>query len=304
MSEPQAQTASDLPTGTVTFVFSDIEGSTRLVQALGADYPPVLAASRSLIAEAVAAHAGSIFGYEGDAVFMAFGSPAAAVHAAVEAQRALEAHAWPAGQPVRVRMGIHTGEALLVGNDYVGLALHAAARITSAANGGQILLSEATRSLAPADRPAAARVARPGQPSPQGPDRGRAPVAGGRPRTHRATSRRCARWRRDPTTCPSSSPASSAAQELAEARRLLGRARLLTLTGPGGTGKTRLALQLAADVLDDFPDGVFWVALDAITEPGLIPGAVLAAIPLDPGATPPLERLIDLAARPNDAPRA
>ena len=147
MSEPQAQTASDLPTGTVTFVFSDIEGSTRLVQALGADYPPVLAASRSLIAEAVAAHAGSIFGYEGDAVFMAFGSPAAAVHAAVEAQRAIESHEWPAAQPVRVRMGIHTGEALLVGNDYVGLALHAAARITSAANGGQILLSEATRSL-------------------------------------------------------------------------------------------------------------------------------------------------------------
>jgi class 3 adenylate cyclase len=136
-----------LPTGTVTFLFTDIEGSTRLLQALGERYEPLLAEERRLLREAWAAHRGLEFGAEGDAHFVVFTSALDAVRAAVRGQRVLIEQVWPDGAQVRVRMGIHTGEAIVAGDDYVGLDLHRASRIANAGHGCQVLLSETARAL-------------------------------------------------------------------------------------------------------------------------------------------------------------
>src|SRR6266513_838406 len=132
---------------TWTFVFSDIEGSTRLLQRLGDGYPPILDDHRRLIGSAVEDNGGRVFGSEGDALFCAFPNAGGAVIAAAAAQRNLAGHPWPQDGEVRVRMGVHSGEALSTGGDFVGLALHQVARITAAAHGGQVLVSEATRQL-------------------------------------------------------------------------------------------------------------------------------------------------------------
>ncbi len=162
-------TASDRPTAqTSTFLFTDIEGSTRLIQALGDAYADLLEQHRRLVGDAVEAAGGRVFGSEGDALFAAFGSASSAIAAGAAAQRALATHPWPEGSEIRVRMGIHTGEALLTGGNYVGLALHQVARITSAGHGGQVLVSDATRRLV--TRAAAGpRAARPRGAAPQGP---------------------------------------------------------------------------------------------------------------------------------------
>src|SRR5689334_12184956 len=135
--------------GTPTFLFTDIEGSTRLLQSLGTSYPELLDESRALITAAVEDAGGRVFGTEGDAVFASFPTAAAGIAAAAQAQRALDGYAWPSDGRVRVRMGVHTGEALESRGDYVGLAVHQAARIMSAGHGGQVLVSEATRRLVP-----------------------------------------------------------------------------------------------------------------------------------------------------------
>ncbi len=137
-----------LPAGTVTFLFTDIEASTKLVAAVGdAAYGEILATERRLVLDAAVAEGGVPFGSEGDAHFVAFGSASAAVRASIAAQRAIAAHPWPSG-PVRVRMGLHTGEAQVVADDYVGLEVHRAARVAAAAHGGQLLITDATRALA------------------------------------------------------------------------------------------------------------------------------------------------------------
>jgi class 3 adenylate cyclase/DNA-binding CsgD family transcriptional regulator len=133
-----------LPSGTVTLMFSDIEGSTRLLERLGDGYADVLDEHRRIVRRALAAHGGQEVRTEGDAFFVAFARVGAAVRAAVDAQRALSEYAWPDGAAVRVRMGIHTGVPRLVGGDYVGIDVHRAARICSAAHGGQVLISDAT----------------------------------------------------------------------------------------------------------------------------------------------------------------
>src|SRR5687767_867379 len=130
---------TDLPTGTVTFLFTDIEGSTGLLQALGDRYPAVLDEHAEIIRRAVAEGGGVEVSTHGDAFFVVFRSPAGAVRAAIAAQQTLTAHAWAPGPPVRVRMGVHTGEGLLGGDDYTGLDVHRAARIADAAHGGQVL---------------------------------------------------------------------------------------------------------------------------------------------------------------------
>src|SRR6266496_754764 len=136
-----------LPTGTVTFLFTDIEGSTRLLQRLGEGYRVVLERHHDLMRAAVRAANGHEVRTEGDAFFVVFRSPLEAVGAAVAAQRALAASDWPHGQPLRVRMGVHTGEGVAGGDNYIGLDVHLAARIAAAGHGGQVLLSEATRAL-------------------------------------------------------------------------------------------------------------------------------------------------------------
>ena len=137
-----------LPTGTVTFLFTDIEGSTRLVQDLGpAAYAELLERHNAILRDAFARHGGIERGTQGDSFLELFTEAPAAVAAAVEAQRALRAATWPDGAEVRVRMGMHAGLATLGGDDYVGLDIHRAARIAAAAHGGQVLVSDATRSL-------------------------------------------------------------------------------------------------------------------------------------------------------------
>ena len=135
------------PTGTVTFLFTDIEGSTRALQRLGDAYAGLLSDHHRLIRASIAAWGGDEVSTEGDAFFVVFSSAPDAVRAAVDAQRTLAAHAWPEGLPVKVRMGIHTGEATLTGDDYVGLDIHRAARIAAAGHGGQIVISDAVRHL-------------------------------------------------------------------------------------------------------------------------------------------------------------
>lgn len=142
-----------LPTGTVTFLFTDIEGSTRLLQRLGDRYAQVLADFRQLLQSACEERGGREVDTQGDGVFIAFPRAREAVAAAASAQRALAAHAWPEGASVRVRMGLHTGEPRSAETEYVGLDVHRAARICAAGHGGQILLSEATRTLVADDLP-------------------------------------------------------------------------------------------------------------------------------------------------------
>jgi predicted ATPase/class 3 adenylate cyclase len=136
-----------LPGGVVTFLFSDIEGSTRLVKALRDRYPQVLAEHRRLVRAAIAGRGGQEVDAQGDAFFVAFAGAKQAVLCALEIQRALASHDWPAGAPVRVRIGIHTGYAVPAEGVYTGLAVHRAARICAAARGGQVLVSQATRTI-------------------------------------------------------------------------------------------------------------------------------------------------------------
>jgi class 3 adenylate cyclase len=154
-SDPRAATVgspAQLPTGTVTFVMTDIEGSTRLLQALGDQYPQLLADHYRLLREAFGS-TGVEVRSEGDALFYVFVDAPSAVRAALDGQRRLAEHQWPANASVRVRMGVHSGEGRLLGGDYVGLDVHRTARITDASHGGQIVVSEAAHALAAAALP-------------------------------------------------------------------------------------------------------------------------------------------------------
>ena len=147
-AEPRGRDVPELPHGTVTLLFTDVEGSTRLARLLGVRYDESLAAHRRLLREAFAAHGGVEVDTQGDAFFFAFERARDAVGAAAAAQRALAAHDWPQGEPVQVRMGVHTGEPeLSAGGYYVGVDLTRGARICAAAHGGQVVLSQATRDL-------------------------------------------------------------------------------------------------------------------------------------------------------------
>ena len=143
---------------TLTFLFTDIEGSTAMLRRLGDAYAQVLAGHHRLIREALAAHGGNEVNTQGDAFFAVFSSANACVSAAIAMQRALIAHAWPAGETVRVRMGIHSGEASRTAADFVGFDIHRAARIAAAAHGGQIVLSATTAALVRDSLPEGARL--------------------------------------------------------------------------------------------------------------------------------------------------
>jgi class 3 adenylate cyclase len=149
---------SVLPGGTVTFVFTDIEGSTRLLQELGDDYADVSRAHRRIVRDTFAARGGTEIDTQGDSFFFSFPRAREAVAAAVDAQRALRDHGWPRGCEVRVRMGLHTGEPSLGDEGYLGIDVVRAARISAAGHGGQILLSETTRALLGNQLPAGVQV--------------------------------------------------------------------------------------------------------------------------------------------------
>ena len=285
---------SVLPTGTVTFLFTDIEGSTRLLQALGPTYGDLQAGHDALIRQAVSSAGGVEVRTEGDAFFVAFESAGSAVSAAVAAQRSLASHEWPAGAEVRVRMGLHTGAGVLGGDDYIGLSVHRAARVASIAHGGQVLLSSATASLVEQDLPDDVALR----------------DLGGHLLKDLAQSEHIyqlvigglvaefpplATVDAIPNNLPTHLPTFVGRQrELAAAAQLLERARLVTFTGPGGTGKTRLAIQLAAQVGSQFPDGAFFVSLASIRDEGLVPSAITEALSIQSAGTrlPPLDQLL------------
>jgi predicted ATPase/class 3 adenylate cyclase len=246
------------PSGTVTLVFTDIEGSTRLLRELGEGrYQEVLADHRRVVRAACARYRGYEVGCEGDSFFYAFASAQAALDAVRETQDGL------GGGPIRIRVGIHTGEPGLDPPDnYVGLDVHEAARIMAAAHGGQVVLSHTTRELVDADTLDLGehRLKDLEQPV----------------RLHQLGRERYPPLRSlNNTNLPA--PVSlflGRERELAEAEALLAGTRLLTVTGVGGIGKTRFAIELASRQLDEFPGGTFWVGLATLHDPRLVLSAI------------------------------
>jgi predicted ATPase len=251
----------ELPTGTVTLLFTDIEGSTRLLDDHGAAYATLLDEHRRVLREAVERHGGVEVDTQGDAFFVAFGRAADALGAVQEARHALQ---------IPVRMGIHTGEPLLTAEGYVGIDVHRAARICAAGHGGQVLVSETTERLLEGvelrdlgehrlkDLSAPERIYQLGVedfPPPRTMYRTNLPVQ--------------------------STPLVGRMREIVEIVERIRTSRLVTLTGPGGVGKTRLALQAAAEASDGFPSGVFFAGLQAVRERDVVLPAVAETIHAD-----------------------
>ena len=275
-----------LPAGVVTFLFTDIVGSTRLLNELGDRYAAVHHEHAAMIRRAIAAGGGVEVGTEGDSFFAAFPRPAGAIRAAVAAQRSLNDHDWPA--PLLVRMGLHTGEAVLSGGDYLGIDVNRAARIAAAAHGGQVLLSGATRGLVEHDLPGGVGLRDLGEHRLKDiahPEHLHDLVIDGLPADFPPPRTLEARPNNLPVQLTSFV---GREEEIAEVRRLLPGTRLLTLTGAGGTGKTRLALQVAAEVLGEYPDGVCFTDLSPVADRALVPSAVAGAL----GVPEPPERPI------------
>jgi predicted ATPase/class 3 adenylate cyclase len=242
-----------LPQGTVTFLFTDIEGSTRLLQERGDEYAEMLADHHRALRGEIARHGGVEVNTQGDAFFVAFAKASDALAAAAAARESL------AEGPIRVRMGLHTGEPTVAGEDYIGIDVHRAARIAAAGHGGQILVSQVTRDLVRdehlrdlglhrlKDLAAPERLYQLGDdefPPLNTVDQTNLPI--------------------QPT------PFVGRERELAEVLALLDSHRIVTLTGPGGSGKTRLALQAAAESVELYGDGVWFVPLAAVRDPELI----------------------------------
>jgi predicted ATPase/class 3 adenylate cyclase len=281
---------AQLPTGTVTFLFTDIEGSTHLLQQLGDRYAEALGEHQALLRATFATHGGVEVDTQGDAFFVAFPTAPAAVAAAAQATRALTEHSWPEGTTVRVRVGLHTGTLQLVGDHYVGLDVHRAARIAAAGHGGQVLLSESTRVLTEQDLPGGAMLRDLGahrlkdlqEPEPLYqlvlPDLPAdfPPLKTLDAHPHNLVVQPTALLGRE--------------VQLTAVAALLRReaVRLVTLTGPGGIGKTRLAVQVAAEVLDDFPDGVWFVRLSRLTDPSLVVPTIAQTLGLKEADSQPI----------------
>ena len=264
----------ELPTGTVTFLFADIEGSTRLLQELGDGYAAVRDEYAAIVRRAIAAGDGVEVSTEGDSFFMAFRSPVGAVEAAVDTQRGLATHDWSPAPSLRVRMGVHTGEGILGGDNYVGIDVNRAARIAGAAHGGQVLLSEATRGLVEHALPDGAALRDLGEHRLKDilhSEHLHGLVIDGLPADFPPPRTLDARPNNLPVQLTSFVGREG---QIAKVRDLLGRTRLLTLTGAGGTGKTRLALQVASETLTDYRDGGFFVDLSSVHDPALVPSVV------------------------------
>ena len=262
-----------LPTGTVTFLLTDIEGSTRLLQELGSErYERLQDDHAEILRKAIAAEHGTLIRTEGDAFVVVFPTPASALRVAVSAQRDL------ADTEVRVRMGLHTGEGRLGGDDYVGIDINRAARIAAAGHGGQVLLSDTTRSLVEHDLPDGVAIRDLGAhrlKDIEHPEQLFDIVIEGIPSEFPPPRTLDARPNNLPLQLTSFVGRET---EISEVVRLLGDHRLVTLTGPGGTGKTRLALEVAGRLLPRFADGAFFVDLASVAEPGLVGPAIGKAL--------------------------
>jgi predicted ATPase/class 3 adenylate cyclase len=282
---------------TFTFLFTDIQGSTALLHRLGESlYAQLLADHHSLIRSGLAAHGGTEVDTEGDAFFAVFSSPRACVAAVLEMQQALAAHTWPGEEHVRVRMGVHTGEAAKAATGLVGLDVHRAARVAAVGYGGQVLLSETAATLVRDALPRGASLADLGVHRLK--DLGRperifqlqaAGLRAGFPPLRSLGN----------PALPNNLPAQLARfvgrdRELSQVRALVESSRLVTLTGAGGCGKTRLGLQAAAELLDGSGDGVWLVELAAVTDEDEVASAICQALGVaaQPGRSA-LEALLD-----------
>ncbi len=286
-----------LPSGTLTFLFTDIEGSTKLLTALGTErFHEVLETHTVALRSAFAA--GHEVRIEGDALFMVFATAHDALDAAAAGQRALAKTTFPHGATVRVRMGMHTGEGTpaseKAGADYVGIDVHRAARIAAVAHGGQVLASGATRMLAGADLPAGVALRDLGEHRLKDlaqPEHIFQLVIDGCPTDFPALRT----LDRTPNNLPTQvSTFIGRGKEIKDGLRLLDGTRLLTLTGPGGTGKTRLSLQIAAEAGPQFPDGTFWVPLAPLSDPELVPSTIAHSLGVQvTGSESPIDRVTE-----------
>jgi predicted ATPase/class 3 adenylate cyclase len=268
----------DLPTGTVTFLFSDIEGSTRLLARLGDEYTSVLTDHYQLLRSAIDGHRGRIVDTSGDGVFAVFADAKSAVLGALDAQRVLTAHKWPHDVEVSVRMGLHAGTAHLVDCNYIGMDVHRTARISAVAHGGQTVISDAVRALVETELPADTGVRDLGRHAlkdievPEhlfqlvAPDlRHEFPPLNSLSRPH--------------TNLPRSTTSFIGRDaELASVEDLVERSQLVTLVGVGGTGKTRLLLELATRIQHQYRDGAWLVELASIRDGELIASEAVRTI--------------------------
>jgi predicted ATPase/class 3 adenylate cyclase len=253
---------------TVAFLFSDLEGSTRLLSALGPErYGDVLTAYRSVVEDTATAEGGRVVDHEGDGLFVVFPTAASALRAALGAQQEIGRAGLPEGVTIRARMGIHAGEAERHGEGWVGIAVHRAARVSSAAHGGQVLVSEAARALGADELPPDADLRDLGE--------HRLKDLGRPERLYQLTAPQLASEFPPLQTldvAPHNLPLQPSSfigreEELRTVLDLLARERLVTLTGVGGAGKSRLALQAAAEMLDQHADGVWLMELAPLTDP-------------------------------------
>ena len=277
-----------LPAGTVTFLFTDVEGSTQLLQQLGNRYADVLAVHHRLLRAAFERWGGQEVDTQGDAFFIAFARAKDALSAALAGQRAIMGHRWPEGMSVRVRIGLHTGEPLSAETGYVGIDVHRAARICETAHGGQILISSATRELIEDDLPEGISLR----------DLGEHRLRDlARPQHLFQVAAQDMPMEFPPLRSLDNLPHNLPIQlttfvgrgrEIGEVRERLATARQLTLTGSGGVGKTRLALEVAAQLLEDFPHGVWLVDLSTLSDAALVPQAIAAPLNMQEEAGRPL----------------
>ncbi len=283
-----------LPTGTVTLLFTDIEGSTQLLEQLGPRYPDVLAECRSLLRTAFHGCGGHEVDTQGDAFFVAFARTSDAVSAAVAAQRALASHTFAEGVAVPVRMGLHTGEPSVGAEGYVGLDVQHTTRIMSVGHGGQVLLSQTTRELVKHDLPEGVGLRDLGEQrlkDLQYPSHLFQLVIAGLP-AHFPPLKTLDSHPHNLPVQPT--PLIGRDQPVAAILRLLIReeVRLVTLTGPGGTGKTRLGLQVAAELSETFTDGVYFVNLAPLGDPHLVVPTIAQTLDLKEVAGQPLLDLL------------
>ncbi len=288
------------PTGTVTFLFTDIEGSTRLWENSPDAMRPALARHDQILRETIAANSGYVFKTVGDAFCAAFATAPEAGQAALAIQRSLSAEPWATASPLRVRMALHTGVAEERDGDYFGQPLNRVARLLSAGHGGQTLLSLAAQELTRDRLPSSAALRDLGLRRLKDLDRPEHVFQ----LLHPSLPADFPPLRSlDNPDLPNNLPQQVTSfigrgKEVAEVKTLLEATRLLTLAGAGGAGKSRLSLQVAADLLDRYFDGVWLVELAPLSDPALVPQAVADALGVREEPGKPIARTLTEWLRP------